>query len=113
MRTLYLKDKNTFYAPAADECWVVLAKEIMASYSLKYEYQTPTTAFTQEEYNILNDRTYAPIRKSILRSIKNGPLRNVVDMKAVYAGLEKRRRENMKKLGVKWEDTWSVNIEKI
>lgn len=113
MRTLGIHVKeNRFYAPYDDECWVVLAKEIMASYADKYSYQLPTTAFTQEEYSRLDRKTYLPIRQRILRSVERGPLRNVADMKAIYHAFEKRRLEYKKSMGIRWqENDYSENLK--
>lgn len=113
MRTLYLEDKNKFYAPASDECWVLLAKEIMASYAMSYVNQIVCTAFTQAEYDLLDQKKYAPQRRSILRKIKHGPLRNVVDLKSIYAGLEKKRKENLKIMGVRWRDSYVENLDRL
>ena len=113
MRTLNLRDPNPFYAPASDECWVSLAKEIMNSYALKYMYQVPVNAFTQDEYDRLDKKTYAPQRRSILRNIKNGPLRNVVDMKSIYAGLESKRLQYKKSMNIKWTDTIQENPDNL
>ena len=113
MRYIKIEDKNTFYAPAGDECWVILAQEIMSSYTAKYSCQLPLTAFTQEEYDKLNDRTFAPIRRSILRNIKNGPLRNIVDIGAIYNGLEIKRMEYKELMGVRWVDTYNEDVDKL
>lgn len=114
MRTLGIRVKeNPFYVPYEDECWIILAQEIMNSYATKYAYQSPTTAFTQEEYDRLNTKTFAPIRMSILRRVKTGPLRNVVDMTAVYAAFEQRRREYLNSMGIFWRDTWDIDVTKL
>lgn len=111
MRTLNLKDPNPFYAPASDECWVILAKEIMASYACKYMCLLPTTAFSQTEYDKLNKQTYSPMRRHVLKNIKNGPLRNVVDMTSVYSGLERRRMEYKKSLNISWRDNFQEDLD--
>lgn len=113
MRTLYLEDKNTFYAPACDECWILLAKEIMASYATSYVNQIVCTAFTQSEYELLDQKKCAPQRRSILRRIKYGPLRNAVDMKSIYAGLEQKRKDNLKKMGIRWKDSYVENLDRL
>ena len=100
MRTLNLTDKNTFYAPASDECWVILAKEIMSSYTLSYIHQFPTSARTQAEYDQLDKQKHVPQRKSILRRLKTGPLRSVIDINASYSALEHLRIEQKKSWGV-------------
>lgn len=111
MRTLNLTDTNTFYAPACDECWVVLAKEIMSSYSSSYANQICTSAFTQADYDRIDKQRYAPQRRSILRRVKYGPLRNVVDMSSVYRAFEQQRRHNLKSWGVTWEDTGFEDLD--
>ena len=114
MRTLGINVKeNVFYVPYEDECWILLAQEIMNSYAKSYAYQSPFTAFTQEEYDRLNQKTFAPIRKSILKKVKTGPLRNVVDMNAVYDAFEQKRHNHLAQMGVHWKDTWHTDISKL
>lgn len=97
-------DDNPFYCRYDDECWVVLAKEIIAYSAMKYSYQIPTTASSQEEYLILDRKTYLPIRKSILRSVMNGPLRNIANIESVYSAFEKRRLAYKKSMNIIWEE---------
>lgn len=105
MRTLGVNIKeNPYYAPYDDECWIELAKEIMSTYADRYSYQLPTTAFSQEEYAMLDKRTYLPIRRSILRNVKYGPLRNLANMPAIYYAFERRRLEYKKSLGITWRE---------
>lgn len=105
MRVLGISIKeNPFYVAYDDECWMSLASAIMESYAEKYAYQIPVTAFTQAEYSKLDKETFLPIRRHILRNIKNGPLRNVVDMEAVYDALEARRLQYKRSMRVLWED---------
>ena len=111
MRTLNLTDTNTFYAPASDECWVLLAKEIMASYSLSYTHQICTSAFSQFDYDKTDRQKFAPQRRSILRRVKYGPLRNVVDMASVFRAFEAERKANLKSWGVHWEDHYEEDLE--
>ena len=113
MIDIKLGNNDPFYAPAGEDCWVVLARTIMESYADKYACQVPLTAFTQAEYDQLNEKTYAPIRKSILRNIKNGPLKNAVDMHAIYRGLEERRHEYLKSMGVRWKDTHFIDVDNL
>ena len=96
--------ENPFYVSYDDECWVVLARAIMESYADKYAYQIPVTAFSQAEYSKLDRYTFLPIRQHVLRNIKNGPLRNVVNMPAVYDALEQRRLAYKQAMGVIWQD---------
>ena len=111
MRTLNLTDKDTFYAPASDECWVILAKEIMSAYSNSYSNQIVTNAFSQMEYDKLDKQRFAPQRRSILRKVKYGPLRSVVDMSSVFRAFEKERKEKLKSWGIRWTDTYTEDVE--
>lgn len=105
MRTLGVNiQENEFYAPYTDECWVNLAKVIMRSYADKYSYQIPTTAYTQKEYSELDRKTYLPIRKSVLKSVMRGPLKNLTDLGSVYHGFEERRLEYKRSLGIRWNE---------
>lgn len=105
--------ENKYYCTYANECWMALAQAMMSSYSDKYINAIPTTAMSQKEYDKLNKNSYAPIRRSILRDIKNGPLRNVVNIISVYDALETKRKENLIKLGIIWKDTYHEDITKI
>lgn len=111
MRTLNLTDTNTFYAPASDECWVLLAKEIMASYAVSYTNQIYTSALSQYDYDKTDRQKYAPQRRSVLRRVKHGPLRNVVDMSSVFRAFEAERKANLKSWGVHWEDHYEEDLE--
>lgn len=105
MRTLGANiQENEFYAPYTDECWVNLAKMIMKVYADKYSYQIPTTAHSQIEYSELDRKTYLPIRKSVLKSITKGPLKNLADIHSIYRGLEQRRLEYKKSLNIRWDE---------
>lgn len=111
MRTLGINVKqNEFYAPYEDECWMVLAKEIMISYASKYSYQLPTTALSQDEYSELDEKTYLPIRQSILRRVMSGPLRNITDIKSVHSAFEQKRLQYKKSLGIRWKENEYENI---
>lgn len=105
--------ENQFYVSYEDDCWVQLAKQIMIGYSELYANAIPTTAISQEEYDTLNKKSYAPIRRSILRNIKYGPVRHAVDMQAVYSGLEKSRRDRLKALGIRWKDNYNEDLTKL
>ena len=114
MRTLGVNiEENPFYAPASDDCWVVLAKEIMSSYAQSYANQVVTSAFSQLEYDKIDKQKFAPQRKSILRKVKYGPLRSVVDMASVYSAFEKQRKKNLISWGVHWRDTYQINVDEL
>ena len=105
--------ENPFYCPYDNECWVVLAKAIMSVYSDKYTYQMPLNAVSQAEYDVLDKRTYAPMRRSILRCIKNGPIRNAVNITSAYSALESLRKENKVRMGISWRDNYYEDLNKI
>lgn len=113
MKAMYLTDKDTRYAPAEDECWMNLAKAIMISYGVAYSTKSPLSARSQAEYDAVDRISCAPVRKSILRNIKNGPLRNAVDIHAVYSALEQKRLDYKESLGIKWKDTYDEDLENL
>ena len=105
--------ENEFYAPYTEECWINLAKAIMEVYAIKYSCLLPTTAYTQMEYDHLTRQTFAPMRRSVLKSIKHGPLRHVVDIQGAYAGLEKARIDYKNRLRIRWEDTYTIDLNNL
>ena len=80
--------ENTFYCSYSDDCWVQLAKAIMVVYSDKYTFQMPLSAMSQQEYDMLDKKAFAPARRSILKHIKNGPIRNAINITSAYSALE-------------------------
>jgi len=96
--------ENEYYAPYTEDCWINLAKAIMKVYADKYSYQIPTSAYTQAEYSELDRSTYLPIRKSVLKQLSTGPLRNSATVAYMYQGLERRRLEYKESLGIKWKE---------
>ena len=114
MRTLGVRIKeNPFYAPYDDECWVILAKEIMSAYTSSYIIQFPTTARTQAEFDQLDKQKYAPQRRSILRRLKYGPLRSILDISSIFAGLEKHRTENLKLWGIPYKNNYQEDLDNL
>lgn len=105
--------ENEFYAPYTEECWINLAQNIMEVYATKYMCASPTTAFSQAEYDQLNEHTYAPVRRSILRQIKHGPLKNAIDMYGVYNGLERARLEYKNSRHIRWVDKSTEDLRYI
>lgn len=97
-------DENPFYCSHDDECWVVLAQALMASCAQSYAHLIPTTAMSQEEYNRLDAKSYAPVRRHILKRVENGPLGNVVNMPAIYDAFERKRLAYKQSVGVIWKD---------
>ena len=105
--------ENQFYCSYSDECWVQLAKAIMVVYSDKYTFQMPISAASQQEYDTLDKKSFAPARRSILKHIKNGPIRNAVNITSAYSALESLRKENKVKMGIKWRDNYYEDITKL
>jgi hypothetical protein len=97
--------ENPFYAPYDDECWMRLALIMMSDYAESYSHLIPTTAMSQEEYLKLDAKSYAPARKSILRKVQTGPLGNVIGIKAIHDGFEKRRLAYKKSMRIPWADS--------
>lgn len=114
MRVLGVNEKDTrFYCSYADDCWVILAKAIMKHYSNTYIFLMPISARSQAEYDKLDSREFAPARKSILKHIKNGPIRNAVNITSTYDALESLRKENKIKMGIKWRDNYVEDFTKL
>ena len=113
MKTLMLHDKDTFYAPASDDCWVRLAQAMMSFYSKDYSIQYVVFAKSQKEYDALDSKKYAPARRSILKSIKHGPLGSIVNIYSVYCALENQRIANMQSGVNVWEDTFMVDLDSL
>ena len=95
MRTLNLRDKNTFYAPASDECWVMLAKSIVAFAAETYANQFPKFCRSKQEFDTLDKKSFAPVRKSIFIKLCQGPVRVFIDPDTYWDAFEKKRAEAM------------------
>ena len=111
MRNFNLTDKNTFYAPANDECWIYLAQELINGYASSYSNLVAINARTQSEYDSIDKASYMPQRKSILKRVKHGPLRNVVDIHSIYHGFEQKRLEYKRSWGIYWKDNNDINLD--
>ena len=105
--------ENPFYASYEDDCWVILAKVIMSECANSYANKIPITARSQEEYNELDKKSYAPVRRSILKNLKNGPLRSSLNIASVYSALEHKRLENKASLGIRWKENSYIDIDKL
>ena len=79
---------------------------------MDYINKTPV-AYSQIEYDELDEHSYALARRSILKHIKHGPLRHAIDIKSVYAGLEKRRLDRSQRLRIKWASKYVEDIDKL
>ena len=83
------------YQPYDDECWLVLAKSIVAEAAEEYSNQFPKFCLSRSEFETLDTKSYAPIRRSILKRICNGPVRVLADPETFHDAFEKRRSEAM------------------
>ena len=93
MRTLSVKDTNTFYAPASDECWITLAQCIVECAAESYAWQFPKFCISQKDFEQQDERSYAPIRRSILKRLCSGPVGVMIDPEVYFDAFEKKRRE--------------------
>jgi len=106
-------DENRFYCSYDDDCWICLAQAMMEIYTSSYINAIPTTAMSQSEYDKLDRSSYLPIRRSVLKNIKYGPLRNAMNIQSIYYGLEARRKDRMRKLGIVWKDNYNEDLTKL
>lgn len=83
------------YRPYDDECWMLLAKSIVSEAAEEYSNQFPKFCSSRNEFETLDTKSYAPIRKSILRRICNGPVKALADPETFHDAFEKRRKEAM------------------
>ena len=81
----------------------LLAEAIIERAAEDYAELFPLHAISQLEFTVQDAKKYAPERRLILRRLCNGAVRSVVDYDVIYSAFEKRRRENMRELGVTWE----------
>lgn len=95
MRTLNMPDQSRFYAPASDECWVMLAKSIVAFTAETYANQFPKFCHSKQEFDTLDKKSFAPVRKSIFNKLCQGPVRVFVDPETYLDAFEKKRAEAM------------------
>ena len=96
MRTLNLTDKNTFYAPASEECWVELAKCIVADAAETYAWQFPKFYTSKKDFELQDSKSFAPVRRAILKRLCNGPVGVFVDPETYFDAFEKKLIENIK-----------------
>ena len=95
------------YAHALEEEKVdgyqLLAEAIIEQAAEDYANLFPTNARSQSEFNFLDAKNFAPIRRSILRKLCNSGVKSVVEYEICYEAFEKRRRTNMLEQGVYWQ----------
>ena len=81
----------------------LLAEAIIEQAAEDYASLYPLNARSQAEFNFLDAKKYAPVRRTILRKLCNGAVRSVVEYDICYEAFEKRRRYNMIEQGVYWQ----------
>lgn len=87
--------ENPFYCHYNDECWIKLAQSIIEETAKSYANQFPKFCRTQAEFDMLDKKSFAPIRKGILTKLFNGPVRVMVDKQTYIDAFERKRREAM------------------
>lgn len=88
------------YQPYDDECWMKLAQSIVASAAESYANQFPKFYNSMQEFELADKRSFAPVRKSILYRLCNGPVRVLVDPQTYFDAFERKRFEVMNDFGV-------------
>jgi len=84
------------YQPYDDECWIILAKSIVEFAAEEYANQFPKFCLSRLEFDTLDKKSYAPVRRSILKRLCNGPVRVMIDPDTYLDAFEHRREEVMK-----------------
>jgi len=92
-QTLY---NNPFYCHYNDECWIRLSKCIIEAMADSYANQFPKFCRNQVEFEELDRKSYAPIRKGILAKLFNGPVRVLVDKEAFTDAFNQRWRDEVR-----------------
>ena len=81
-----------------------LAEAIIEYAAVEYSYLFPTTAKSQAEFTLLDDiKGFKAEREYILRSLCRSAVRRVVDYDICKSAFDKRRYEEMKKLGITYK----------
>lgn len=81
----------------------LLAEAIIEQAAEEYANLFPIGAKSQSEFNFLDAKKYAPLRRTIIRKLCNSAVRSVVEYEICYEAFEKRRRTNMIEQGVYWQ----------
>lgn len=88
------------YRPYDDECWIKLAQSIIELTAETYAQQFPKFCYSKSEFDELDIKSFAPIRKSILKKLFSGPVKVLIDPQTYIDAFERRRREEMSSFGV-------------
>ena len=88
------------YRPYDDECWIILAKSIVAYAAEEYANQFPKFCISRYEFETLDKKSYAPIRKSILNRLFNGPVKVMIDQQTFKDAFEQKRIDTMKSFNI-------------
>ena len=83
------------YRPYDDECWLLLAKSIVAEAAEEYSNQFPKFCLSRSEFDMIDKKSYAPIRKNILKRLCEGPVKVLADPETFHDAFERRRNEVM------------------
>lgn len=93
---VHIVDENTRYCHYSDECWMQLAQSIIADAAESYANQFPKFCRDQKEFETLDRKSYAPIRKGILTKLFNCPIRSILDTTAVTDAFNRKWAQEVK-----------------
>lgn len=88
------------YRPYDDECWIKLAQSIIEFAAETYAQQFPKFCYSKAEFDDLDTKSFAPIRKSILNKLFYGPVRVLIDPQTYIDAFEQKRRDEMTSFGI-------------
>lgn len=88
------------YRPYDDECWIKLAQRIIELTAETYAQQFPKFCYSKAEFDTLDAKSYAPIRRSILKKLFSGPVQVLIDPQTYIDAFEQKRRDEMTSFGI-------------
>lgn len=92
---VHIVGENTHYCHYNDECWIQLSKSIIADAAELYASQFPKFCRDRIEFETLDQKSYAPIRKGILTKLFNSPVRVLIDKEAFTDAFDKKWRQEV------------------
>lgn len=82
--------------------YILLAEAIIEAAASDYEVLYPAYANSESEFELQDQWIYAPQRNGILYGLAHSSVRSIIDYDVCFAAFESRRKQHMKKSGVKW-----------
>lgn len=92
---IHIDHDNPAYCHYSDECWIQLSKCIIADMAESYANQFPKFCRSLAEFEELDRKSYAPIRKGILSKLFNGPVRVLIDKDAFTDAFNKKWQQEI------------------